>query len=106
MSKFILDCGAPSAGSSETACTLTPYSSPPATQDVYSFTPGISYFVAAAVLVAAIIATATVRFRRHERLERESSDKESTRRIEVQQKHANCPTCGTVYVPESSGKVK
>lgn len=99
LGQFILDCDG-QRDSKNPVCTLSPYSAPPATVDHFSIAPTWSIVVIAVVAIIIIIATAMVRFRRHERLETEFAEEQRTKQAEAAVKHTQCPTCGTVYVPE------
>lgn len=85
MSQYILDC------SSNTNCTLTPYTVPPATVDHYAMGPEWVYFVAGVVILAFIVAVAVVRYKAHQ--ERGDTDRER-----ILNPPRQCPTCGDKLV--------
>lgn len=97
--QFLLDCDG-QRDTKNPVCTLSPYHAPPATVDHYSIAPTWSIVVIALVAVIIIIATAMVRYRRHERLENEFAEEQKTKQADAAVKHTQCPTCGDVYVPE------
>ena len=87
MTQYVLDCGAPSDHSSETNCSLSPYHVPPASVDHYALAPTWALFIPAVLLLAFIVSTAIVRFKRHGELG-------ETNRQRILHPPPHCPTCG------------
>lgn len=91
--KIVIDCG-------QSTCTPTTWRDP-VTVIALPFWQTIWMLVIGAILILAfIVATAIVRYRRHERLESEHRDDQQTERAIAARETTSCPTCGTVYVPE------
>lgn len=82
MSQYLIDCKADT-------CTMVPYSTPPATVDHYLLGPGWMYLLIAVIVLAFIIATAIVRYKRHE-------ERGETERQRILHPPKQCPTCGDI----------
>ena len=83
---------------SQTITVTTDQCAPPAPEPQV---PTWTFFLVAVLVFVFIVATAIVRFRRHERLQAEHMADVSVETVKAAAKHTSCPTCGTVYVPES-----
>lgn len=64
--------------------------------------PSWTFILGAVVMLAVILATAIVRFRRHERLQAEHKSDDEVEIAKANRRTTSCPTCGTVYVPEEA----
>lgn len=107
MSKYILDCGAPSTNSSETNCTLTGYSPPAATVDHYVLAPTWVYGMVGVLVLAAILALAIHAYHRIDSRTPSRADRRlEVRKAELDAKariaeaHDSCQNCGVVYSPK------
>ncbi|AXQ51766.1 hypothetical protein SEA_COLT_184 [Mycobacterium phage Colt] len=89
LDKIVIDCG--SGG----VCTPQPWLDPVTVVQGPWWESIWAMIVGAVLLLAVIIAVAIVRWRHHDRLQREREAEEQTKRREIETPRANCPTCGT-----------
>lgn len=85
MTQQILDCQPETAP--EVTCTLQPYHPPPATVEHYTLGPTWWVPIFAAIVLAALGATAVVRYKAHE-------ERGETERQRIFNPPKQCPTCG------------
>lgn len=95
MSQYLIDCNG-ERSPKDPVCTMslyTPPETPPATEMVYAFAPNWVFLVAAVVVLAFIIAVATVRINAHD-------EKGITERARIKAAMETCQTCGAKAVTE------
>lgn len=80
MSQYLVDCV-------RDVCTMTSFTSPPATVEHYALGPEWLPLVVAGVILAIILATAIVRYKAHQ-------ERGDTDRARILNPPEQCPTCG------------
>ncbi|AON96932.1 hypothetical protein BI081_gp175 [Mycobacterium phage Tonenili] len=98
LDKIVIDCG--SGG----VCTPQPWTDPVTVIQGPWWESIWAMFIGAVLLLAVIIAVAVVRWRRHDRLQREREAEEVTKRREIETPRTSCPTCGTTVTVGTSKK--
>jgi len=93
LDKLVIDCG-------QSKCSPVPWMDPVTVIQVPFWQSSWMLVVIGILLFVTIVATAMVRYRRHERLETEHKAEQATEQAKAQRKTTACPTCGTVYFPE------